>query len=146
MSPELFDPERFGVEDNRRTKSSDCYALGMVFYEVLSGHVPFPRYGKYGKYAVISKVLRGERPERPQGTEGNRFTDDVWGILGSCWQPNPGDRPETWWVREAWKRLKEPSGLRAPSSPLMIEGTQTSSFSELITRESVGGEVVPPTR
>jgi len=37
MSPELLDPERFGMpksEDNRPTKQSDCYALGMVMYEV----------------------------------------------------------------------------------------------------------------
>jgi len=37
MSPELLDPERFGMpesEDNRPTRESDCYALGMVIYEV----------------------------------------------------------------------------------------------------------------
>ena len=37
MSPELLDPERFGMpesEDSRPTKQSDCYALGMVIYEV----------------------------------------------------------------------------------------------------------------
>ena len=37
MSPELLDPERFGVpesEGNRPTRQSDCYALGMVIYEV----------------------------------------------------------------------------------------------------------------
>jgi serine/threonine protein kinase len=41
MSPELLDPERFGipqVEENRPTRQSDCYALGMVIYEV-SVHV-----------------------------------------------------------------------------------------------------------
>jgi len=90
MSPELFDPERFGAKDNRRTKSSDCYALGMVAYEVLTGRVPF---SLLSKYAAIAKVLRGEWPERPQGAEGGWFTDDVWGILGRCWQPKPRDRP-----------------------------------------------------
>jgi len=38
MSPELLDPERFGLPDspeaNRPTRRSDCYALGMVIYEV----------------------------------------------------------------------------------------------------------------
>ena len=34
MSPELLDPERFGKSDDRPTKGSDCYALGMVVYEV----------------------------------------------------------------------------------------------------------------
>jgi len=37
MSPELLDPEMFGMpesEGNRPTRQSDCYALGMVIYEV----------------------------------------------------------------------------------------------------------------
>ena len=37
MSPELLYPERFGMpesENNRPTRQSDCYALGMVIYEV----------------------------------------------------------------------------------------------------------------
>ena len=37
MSPELLDPERFGIsasESDRPTRQSDCYALGMVIYEV----------------------------------------------------------------------------------------------------------------
>jgi len=34
MSPELLDPEKFGMKDRRPTKQSDCYALGMVIYEV----------------------------------------------------------------------------------------------------------------
>ena len=36
MSPELLDPERFGIpgSEGRPTRESDCYALGMVIYEV----------------------------------------------------------------------------------------------------------------
>ena len=34
MSPELLDPDQFGIADHRPTKQSDCYALGMVVYEV----------------------------------------------------------------------------------------------------------------
>ena len=37
MSPELLGPGGFGKpesEDNRPTRQSDCYALGMVIYEV----------------------------------------------------------------------------------------------------------------
>ena len=33
MSPELLEPSRFG-SDGRPTRESDCYALGMVIYEV----------------------------------------------------------------------------------------------------------------
>ena len=33
-SPELLDPSRLDDRDPRPTKESDCYALGMVIYEV----------------------------------------------------------------------------------------------------------------
>jgi len=36
MSPELLHPEGFEIpkSENRPTRQSDCYALGMVIYEV----------------------------------------------------------------------------------------------------------------
>ena len=43
MSPELLDPERFSSKNARPTRESDCYALGMVILEVLTGQAPFPR-------------------------------------------------------------------------------------------------------
>ena len=90
MSPELFDPENFGLKNDRPTKLSDCYALGMLIYEVLSGKIPFSQ--RRG-YAVVVKILRGERPVRPRGVHGMWFTNDVWDTLGRCWNPIPGDRP-----------------------------------------------------
>jgi serine/threonine protein kinase len=89
MSPELFDPDKFGLKESRPTKESDCYALGMVIYEVLSGREPF---APLSNAIVIIKVLRGERPSRPQAEEGTLFTDRVWGILELCWKSQPRDR------------------------------------------------------
>jgi len=90
MSPELLDPDQFGSEKSRRTKKSDCYALGMVILEVLSGQAPFPRYSGL---VVMRKVIEGERPGRPQGPEEVWFTDGLWETLGQCWSPQPKDRP-----------------------------------------------------
>ena len=39
MSPELLAPDQFGITDDRPTKQSDCYALGMVIYEVCAGAI-----------------------------------------------------------------------------------------------------------
>jgi len=89
MSPELLIPERFGLSRIRPTKESDCYALGMVVYEVLSGHTPF---APSKAPAVVSKVLDGERPGRPQGEEGILFTDSIWRVLELCWEHWPCDR------------------------------------------------------
>ena len=87
MSPELISPEQFGYKDCRPTKESDCYALGMVILEVLSGKVPFQRYPDF---LVIVKVIEGIRPKRPGG---GLFTNELWGILGQCWAAQPGSRP-----------------------------------------------------
>ena len=90
MSPELLDPDRFGFKTSRPTKESDCYALGMVVLEVLTGQAPFPRHTGL---TVMRKVVDGERPERPQGSEAAWFADDLWGMLEECWSPKPKLRP-----------------------------------------------------
>jgi serine/threonine protein kinase len=66
MSPELLDPEGFGVPQsegsNRPTRQSDCYAFGMVIYEVsisvnklvvADGQVIYPR-----SYVATTLMLR----------------------------------------------------------------------------------------
>ncbi|KAF9780863.1 kinase-like domain-containing protein [Thelephora terrestris] len=109
MSPELLDPERFRLEHSRPTKPSDCYALGMVVYEVLSGNVPFYRCGRY---AVAARILEGERPERPQGAAGLWFTDEIWSVLERCWKTTASDRPRT---ADVLLCLKKVSGSWPPS-------------------------------
>ena len=87
MSPELFNLE---AQDCCPTKYSDCYALGMVIYEVISLYTVSYRY----RNSVISgKVVQGDHLERPEGVNGVWFTDDVWEILEHCWAPEPGNRP-----------------------------------------------------
>ena len=90
MSPERLDPNRFGLKENHPTKESDCYALGMVIYEILSGEIP---YALYNRLIVVQKILDGERPRKPQGAQGTWFTADLWRMLELCWKPQPGDRP-----------------------------------------------------
>ena len=85
MSPELIAPDQFGLKKSRPTMSSDCYALGMVIYETITGRLPFHRDTDY----VISlKVVRGERPLRRL-----KFTNFLWGMLELCWESQPGGRP-----------------------------------------------------
>jgi serine/threonine protein kinase len=141
MSPELFYPENFGLKDSRRTKRSDCYALGMVIYEVLSGQVPFNRCDVY---AVVAKVGGGERPGRPRGAEGERFTNGVWRILERCWTPNPDDRPR---IEDVLRCLEEASGFWTSLSQMVanppIENSPTQDFSDPDTEESTGESEAP---
>jgi len=132
MSPELFDPE---IKYHCRTKYSDCYALGMVIYEVLSGHLPFY---EYKSWAIFGKVAGGDRPERPQGAEGVWFPDDVWEALEHCWTPQPGDRPS---VEDVLQCLERVSRSWVPPSPRLVVApppadSPTWGFSDMITEES----------
>ena len=115
MSPELFEPAKFGLTGRRRTKLSDCYALGMVVYEVLSGRVPFYQYDDV---AVIPKILKGDRPERPQGVGRLWFTDGIWSTLEGCWKAMPDDRPSAEDVLRRLEDVPMPAQIVA-DSPVM---------------------------
>ena len=104
MSPELLDPEEFGFKNARPTKQSDCYALGMVILEVLTGQAPFP---SCNALVATRKVIRGERPGRPQGPEAVWFTDDLWGMQEQCWLHTPRLRPTVEDVLECLERSLE---------------------------------------
>jgi len=106
MSPELLDPERFGLDKSRLTKESDRYALGMVMYETLSGWTPFT---PHPPTTVMRKVLNGERPGRPQGTRGAWFEDGVWAMLELCWKPQPQERPSLDTILQCLQGASRPS-------------------------------------
>ena len=110
MSPEILNPEMFDFKDSRLTNESDCYALGMVVLEVLSGRSPF---APDKDFIVMRKVIDGERPGKPEGPEGAWFTDDLWRMLELCWATPPKSRPSIEAVLECLERV---SGTWEPPS------------------------------
>jgi len=110
MSPELLNPEQFGLDSSCPTKQSDCYGLGMVVYEVcrhlivveflgvtrhhqvLCGRVPY--WEHHNKGAIMGAIIRGVRPSKPDAGETLGFTDDLWWTVESCWMMDPNIRPD----------------------------------------------------
>ncbi|KAG2483199.1 hypothetical protein HYH03_017934 [Edaphochlamys debaryana] len=83
MAPELF--VRGSVVDS----SVDCYAFGILMWEVYTGRAPYPEYANSGFAEVPHKVVReGLRPRFPADTPLH------FKILAQeCWQALPGKRP-----------------------------------------------------
>jgi serine/threonine protein kinase len=113
MSPELLTLNQSGLKNSRPTKQSDCYALGMVIYEVLSGRAPF---SQFHHYVVIRKVVDGERPERPKGAEGAWFSNELWQMLTRCWATKPKSRPSVAAVLECLERVSRDSESAPPET------------------------------
>jgi len=116
MSPELLSPQEFGFTKSHSTKSSDCYALGMVIYETISGNPPFY---ELTTHAVLSKVLDGVRPPR-----GMKFTESLWKTLELCWAPQPNDRPG---IEDVLQRLERASNSLEEPSPVVDDEMEEDS-------------------
>ena len=114
MSPEILYPEHFGFEKGRATKASDCYALGMVALEVLTGQPPFPGVSEL---IVMQKVLNCEHPGRP---EEIWFTDDLWEMLRQCWATQPKGRPS---IEAMLECFSQTSRAWQPHIPLVDKGS-----------------------
>ena len=153
MSPERLYPEDFDFGDGRPTEESDCYALGMVILEVLSGEAPFARDVRV---AVILKVHRGERPERPKG---GQFTNDLWKTLGQCWSTQPNDRPTVKAVLEClelvskvWRPLPHivkdvgTNGNKSDSISYCMSLASSQTSSSLSRKIDLGPHLIHPGR
>ena len=136
MSPELINPQHSKFDNGRRTVCSDCYALGMVIYEIISGRVPFHQYADL---IVIVKVLAGERPSRGVG-----FAESLWKMLEMCWALEPNDRPS---VDGVLQRLEDISNFSEPLSPGTdeeIDYDHGSSTGFSSSSSSSGYQSLPP--
>ena len=120
MSPELIDPQRFGLRNSRPTRASDCYAFGMVIYETISGHPPFH---KDADMTVFVKVLNGKRPAREAS-----FTDNLWTMLERCWESQPDARPS---IEDVLRCLETEAAIKLPPRGLDAETEDDDDWSSV---------------
>ena len=141
MSPELIDPQRFGFKDSCPTTSSDCYALGMVIYETICGHIPF-HDDPDSEIGALVRVLGGELPPRE-----DLFADNLWKMLKKCWSSNPKKRPSIGDVLQFLERPSDvpsatKSGILAFLSPKSLLRPSPSKLGSPMNPPLVSSEVI----
>jgi serine/threonine protein kinase len=92
MAPELLYPEGFGLCGFRVSKQADIYALGMVFYEVLTGRPPFGAERRRNPEIMLC-VIQGERPIKPENAGDIGFGGGMWELVQQCWHQEREERP-----------------------------------------------------
>jgi serine/threonine protein kinase len=80
MAPELFEG------DQKYTSACDIYSLGMTFFEIATGDLPFSHYERNAR--VVMAVLDHERPEIPYDCP-----DVIINLIRYCWSQLAHERP-----------------------------------------------------
>ncbi len=83
-APEVF---RFGSR-NKYTKAADVYSYAMVFFEVLTGEMPFENIEQH---ELPSSIRNGLRPTLPPD---DYCPVHVSAVIKKCWATRPEDRPQ----------------------------------------------------
>ena len=77
------------LQGGKNTKQSDVYSIGMLMWEIFSGHPPFD--DKAHGPGLILKICEGLRPQIL-----SEMPDDYVQMMQKCWDVNPYKRPTIW--------------------------------------------------
>ena len=138
MTYEYASPEQF---DNPRnlTESADYYALGVVFYECLTGKVPFPMRGETGIVTFMNAVLTLP-PPTPVLPSSLLIPGSLVRLVKQLLTKNPIERihnPDT--VKLALKQA-EVEQLRAENGQQLSTSTHARTETYIVAEQ----EVTPP--
>jgi serine/threonine protein kinase len=81
-------PEVFGVDNMAYTNSADVYSFAMVFFEVLTGEIPF---ADIQWTDIYQNIKIGERPILPSKAD---FPSYLSAFIERCWATRAEDRPK----------------------------------------------------
>lgn len=101
LAPEIIAPARKGTATPvMESKAADVFAFGMFAVEVFTGKIPFE---EQKNEAVVLRISQGGRPEIPKNAGEVGLTDEIWSLLGDCWNQNPKKRPTMEEVVMRWQ-------------------------------------------
>lgn len=124
LAPELIQnlkPSRPVNEDLPFTKSSDAYAFGSIWFELLCGEFPFR---SQPAESVIWQIGKGMK----QSLTNLQASRDVKDILMMCWSYGIEDRPDFNKLFKTLECLPKKRLARSPSHPIQLSRSAESVF------------------
>ncbi|XP_073984311.1 kinase suppressor of ras isoform X1 [Rhodnius prolixus] len=103
------------------SKSTDIYAFGTVWYELLCGEWPFK--GQPPE-AIIWQVGKGMK----QTLANLQASREVKDILMKCWSYRSPDRPDFVYLHKALEKVPKKRLARSPSHPIHLSRSAESVF------------------
>src|SRR5947208_7373574 len=89
------------LQKKNKTKELDVYSVGMLMWEIFSGHPPFD--DRAHDYNLIFQICEGLRPQIL-----SEMPDDYAQMMQKCWDVDPSKRPTIKEIQRFTKnKLKE---------------------------------------
>src|SRR5581483_1197079 len=86
------------INGKKTTFASDIYSIGMLMWEVSSGHPPFINYEH--NYDLAMKIVNGMRPKIVPGTPL-----EYRKLMEQCWDANLTKRPDSYTLAKKTREL-----------------------------------------
>ncbi|KAL1243496.1 Kinase suppressor of Ras [Trichinella spiralis] len=127
LSPEimrnllLFNENGNEVEELPFSTGSDVYALGTVWYELITGEYPFKRSAPE---TIIWQVGKGIKP----ALNNLQLAKEMKEICMLCWKFRPNERPDFNALLKMFDKLPRKRLVRSPSYPSHVSRSAESLF------------------
>src|SRR6266542_3425353 len=77
------------ISGKEYTKASDIYSVGILMWEISSGHPPFINYENENYYDLAMRIINGMRPKIVL-----KIPLEYKKLMEQCWDANPLKRPD----------------------------------------------------
>lgn len=125
---EYIDPQLYKSAKFKKNKKSDIYSLGVLLWEISSGHPPFPNCER----DILHLHIRDGHREKPVKGTPPKYRQ----LYQECWDGEPNSRPDIEKVYKTLSQLKTEDSLNLQSSQKNYLGVSYNNDLTLSTSKS----------